>query len=370
MSVDICCLQSAFQVVVRKPGKKSKLASPQKDLRERVIAALFATLHDELVPSLSFEDVVVPSSPKDTAGSQNPSNKLSDAEMALEDPSPSGVDFVSESSPISSEEIVYEEEEEIDDDFVYYGSRANEEDDFDYEDAFFNACHDIADEYEEKFFRGRKNSRMSLNQTLRSKKSDKIEKVNPKRRVKACEVAKKEMRESNIAHHNEIRKQKSMRKYSHLIPVPPWVVGQSDASYVPAARSAVLNPSSRVEEERQLSLAIQQSRQTVHASGLTMQQILELTTRELTPEDYEMLLQLDSLVEKKTLSKKDVNRFKQCTLAEAGPHDEPCVICFNTFAKGEKQTELPCTHKYHSSCIETWLTQSGTTCPLCGVSLD
>jgi hypothetical protein len=272
---------------------------------------------------------------------------------------------------ISSNETLSESEEEIDDDFVYYGSRAAEEDDYDYEDAFFNACHDIADEYEEKFFRGRKNSRMSLNQTLRTKQSDKTEKVNPKRRVKAHEVAKKELRESNIAHHNQIRKQKSLRKYSHLIPVPPWVVGDSGASFVPAARAnPALNPSSRVEEERQLSLAIQQSQQSVHASGLTMQQILELTTRELTPEDYEMLLLLDSLVEKKTLSKKDVTRFKQCTVAEDHAHDEPCVICFNNFVKGEKQTELPCTHKYHSSCIETWLTQSGTTCPLCGVSLD
>jgi hypothetical protein len=90
MSVDICCPHSAFQVVVRKPGKKSKFASPQKDLRERVIAALFATLHDELVPSLSFEDVIVPSSTSDDAGSQKSANKLSDSEMALEDPSPSG----------------------------------------------------------------------------------------------------------------------------------------------------------------------------------------------------------------------------------------------------------------------------------------
>lgn len=196
--------------------------------------------------------------------------------------------------------------------------------------------------------------------------------MNPKRRVKACDAAKKEARESNIAYHNAIRKEKSSRKYSHLIPVPPWVIQEPYAVAVPAANRGhvVLNPNSRVEEERQLALALQASQQEVHASGLSMRQILELTTRELTPEDFELLLQLDSQVQKKTLSKKDFKKFKQCCLSCDGPADELCAVCFSPYQKGENQTELPCSHKYHTTCIETWLTESGTTCPLCGISLD
>lgn len=266
--------------------------------------------------------------------------------------------------------------EEIDEDFIYYGSRDQDENDDDTADALWNACHDLADEYEEKFFRGRNNSRMTLNSTLRSKQSNKSERVNINRRVKACEVAKKEARDANVAYHNAIQKQKSMVKYSHLITVPSWIQQQAAADAAasnptPASRSgATLNPNSRIEEERQLALAMQASRQDTHASGLSMQQILEMATRELTPEDYEMLLQLDTQVEKKTLSKKEVCKFKQCTLSCDGPADEPCVVCFNNFLKGEKQTELPCSHKYHSDCIEEWLTKAGTTCPLCGVALN
>lgn len=300
------------------------------------------------------------------------SNSFADPLAASSTPLSAGV-----SSRAELEEIE-EEEEIIDEDFIYYGSRDGEiEDDFDY--GLWDACHDIADEYEEKFFRGRKNSRRTLNQTLRHKQADKRERINPARLVSRVEVEKREKRDSNVEYHNEIRKSKSSRKYSHMIPIPPWMIQSSDpVLHGGAALNGRLNPQSRIEEERQLSLAIQQSLQTArssssrsHASGLSMQQILELTTRELTPEDYELLLLLDDSVQKKTISKADFRtKFTHCTLSCDGPSDEPCIVCFNSFLKGEKQTELPCSHKYHSHCIEQWLTQSGTKCPLCGVSLD
>ncbi|KAM4040173.1 uncharacterized protein ACNLHF_011545 [Anomaloglossus baeobatrachus] len=41
-----------------------------------------------------------------------------------------------------------------------------------------------------------------------------------------------------------------------------------------------------------------------------------------------------------------------------------CVICLTEFEIGQNITELPCKHKFHQSCIVTWL-QSNPSCPLC-----
>lgn len=98
---------------------------------------------------------------------------------------------------------------------------------------------------------------------------------------------------------------------------------------------------------------------------LTAQQISELMTRELTPEDYELLLLLDEGVKKApTLSS---------GAAAALPRpsgtawvDEECRVCLCALEEGEDVRELPCGHWYHGPCIERWLTASRCSCPICG----
>jgi hypothetical protein len=41
-----------------------------------------------------------------------------------------------------------------------------------------------------------------------------------------------------------------------------------------------------------------------------------------------------------------------------------CMICFESFSSGEQLRILPCLHKYHAACIDSWLGRSSL-CPIC-----
>ncbi|XP_063792180.1 RING finger protein 44-like [Pseudophryne corroboree] len=43
---------------------------------------------------------------------------------------------------------------------------------------------------------------------------------------------------------------------------------------------------------------------------------------------------------------------------------QACVICLMEFGNGERVTVLPCSHKYHTSCIYHW-TDTNPSCPVC-----
>lgn len=105
-------------------------------------------------------------------------------------------------------------------------------------------------------------------------------------------------------------------------------------------------------------------------SPLTQRQIRDLMTRDLTPEDYELLLLLDEGIKKApTLSTVAVAR-----LPKAGDSDwigKACGICLATLEEGEDVRQLPaCGHTYHGECICHWLTNSKATCPLCGSAVS
>lgn len=114
--------------------------------------------------------------------------------------------------------------------------------------------------------------------------------------------------------------------------------------------------------------ALRRSRQTGAApSRLSVQQLLDIQNRELTPEDYELLLMLDETVEKKKVSKDQFAGFHKEVLTADLPTD--CPVCMSPMASGETVTTLPCKHQYHTTCIEQWLTGSSPNCPLDGLSL-
>ncbi|KAI8322107.1 hypothetical protein GQ54DRAFT_260593 [Martensiomyces pterosporus] len=57
----------------------------------------------------------------------------------------------------------------------------------------------------------------------------------------------------------------------------------------------------------------------------------------------------------------------------AGAHQaiaaETCPICLDCIGSSSQVRFLPCTHYYHASCVDPWLTGGSATCPLCKASV-
>uniref|UniRef100_A0A060T6A3 ARAD1B14454p n=1 Tax=Blastobotrys adeninivorans TaxID=409370 RepID=A0A060T6A3_BLAAD len=53
-----------------------------------------------------------------------------------------------------------------------------------------------------------------------------------------------------------------------------------------------------------------------------------------------------------------------------GEDDAQCPICFEKFENGEILRDLPCKHKFHALCVDPWLLESSSHCPLCRVDLS
>lgn len=53
----------------------------------------------------------------------------------------------------------------------------------------------------------------------------------------------------------------------------------------------------------------------------------------------------------------------------ADDDDEPqCTVCLCEYEEGERITQLPCQHEFHSMCINKWM-QTHNTCPICRIAL-
>lgn len=91
--------------------------------------------------------------------------------------------------------------------------------------------------------------------------------------------------------------------------------------------------------------------------------LIGLQHRDLTPEDYELLLRLDEQVAPKTVSSTTIKNFKTETIDETSA-GALCAICMEVYEIGQTRKFLPCNHEFHSSCIEMWLTNSSVNCPI------
>lgn len=113
------------------------------------------------------------------------------------------------------------------------------------------------------------------------------------------------------------------------------------------------------------------------ASGSLRRRVLD-RQGDFTPEDYEMLLELDADVRKRrrvsegsqAMRRSLIDRFPETTVRR-GAEVERCSICLEDMTPGSKVRTLPCLHFFHRKCIDKWLKQAGPPrCPVDQLSLE
>lgn len=92
--------------------------------------------------------------------------------------------------------------------------------------------------------------------------------------------------------------------------------------------------------------------------------LIELQNREITPEDYDLLVQLDCSVKPKTLSKANIDSLHSDNVTNAT--DDICSICIEDYISGDMRRFLACGHHFHDHCIRTWLSITSNRCPIDG----
>ena len=61
----------------------------------------------------------------------------------------------------------------------------------------------------------------------------------------------------------------------------------------------------------------------------------------------------------------EISRLPHLEASDSGS----CCICIQDVEKGEQITVMPCSHTFHSSCVDEWLVQKAS-CPICKATLD
>jgi hypothetical protein len=104
------------------------------------------------------------------------------------------------------------------------------------------------------------------------------------------------------------------------------------------------------------------------AQNGTNSSLLDLMTRDLTPEDYDLLLRLDDTVAPKTLETYLVKSLR--TVIVMTDSVDSCPICMDGYEVGTVMKYLPCDHAFHERCVDTWLTERSMNCPLDGLPVS
>ena len=82
---------------------------------------------------------------------------------------------------------------------------------------------------------------------------------------------------------------------------------------------------------------------------------------------------MDELIKKKTVSNNKLDELKCEIVTETNIQniiDDICAICIEGYSIGQSRKFLPCGHIFHNSCIDAWLSENSTKCPLDQLSID
>lgn len=91
----------------------------------------------------------------------------------------------------------------------------------------------------------------------------------------------------------------------------------------------------------------------------------------ITPEDYDLLLQLDRNNVKPTLDENTIEKFPVMVIGEASEGNFPiedigidhCEICLEPWSSNAEIRRLPCQHIFCKHCIDYWLKEVSQKCP-------
>jgi len=155
---------------------------------------------------------------------------------------------------------------------------------------------------------------------------------------------------------------------------PQSLIGVRQATEVSAATNASPSTDSNQSPATETTPATGWDATESEADRRYRRLMRELQTRDITPDDYEILLGLDETVTKKDVISTDaidgflaeaVDSFRESPPADTG--DMECAICVAEIdPEEEPAAKLCCGHVYHHSCIRRWLTTGKDTCPMCG----
>lgn len=118
-----------------------------------------------------------------------------------------------------------------------------------------------------------------------------------------------------------------------------------------------------------LRFALQESNAASHLESNLVSVLINIQHRDLTPEDYELLLRLDESVAPKTVDKSMLDNFKT-DIADTNCVGDICPVCMDAYEIGQNRKFLPCNHVFHSKCIDMWLENSSRNCPIDGLPVD
>jgi len=102
--------------------------------------------------------------------------------------------------------------------------------------------------------------------------------------------------------------------------------------------------------------------------GIPNTKLIWLQYRDLRPEDFELLCELDEGIPRKGTLPAGV--VAQLPHSKGMDHNTAeCRVCLASFSADAVVVQLPCRHIFHADCASRWLDECKGTCPICGLRL-